>query len=130
MVKNTSETEPVRNPITITVRATVPLMEYGNISLEATQEIDLADGDAVDRSIETLEGLKRLKRDLALVILPMVEADIVRAAPYALKADDPDYHMRKNSPVYRWLRTAEPDLEIPGMTALIASKSVPNSKLE
>jgi hypothetical protein len=60
----------------------------------------------------------------------MTEAEVTRAAPLLLKESNPDYWMRKNSSVYRWLRLAEPELEIPAMLAILHSKPVPNSGLE
>jgi len=131
MVNKSSETEPVRNPITITVRATVPLMEYGNITLEATQDIIVPDTHSeAQRAAEIVEGLSRMKSDLALVILPMVEAEVTRLAPWLIKESDPDNSMRKNCSVYRWLRIAQPGQKIPAMDAILASKPVPNSGLE
>lgn len=118
------------SPITITVRATIPTQQYGNLVLEATQVIDLGAGDALDRSMETTEGLRRLKRDLALVVMPLAEAEVDRCASVLLKDDHPDAWLQRNSALYRWLRVAEPDMKVPAMEAIIASKPVPNTALE
>ncbi len=119
-----------RSNIIITFRATVPTQQYGNITLEATQTIDIADGDAIDRSIETIEGLQRLKRDIAMVILPLAEAEVDRCASVLVKEAYPDSWLQRNSSLYRWLRVSEPDLIIPAMQDILASKSIPNQGLE
>jgi len=109
------------------VKALVPVIAYGNIELQATQEIDLANGNALDRSVETIAGAQKLKNDLAQVILPMVEAEVRRYASILLKEENPTWWLSKNSTVYTWFRIAYPDIEVPAMQNILdiqASNSV------
>lgn len=124
MVKAVEKTEPIPAPqqskITITVRATVPTQQYGNLTIEATQEIFLPDNvNAHDRSTATISGLELLKGDLALVVLPLAEAEVARCSSVLLKEVYPDAWLQRNSSLYRWLRVSEPDLEIPAMQRII-----------
>ena len=109
-----------QSKITITVRATIPTQQYGNLTLEATQEIFLPENvNAHDRSTATISGLELLKSDLALIILPLAEAEVERCKSALVKEAYPDAWMQRNSPPYRWLRVSEPDLEIPAMQVII-----------
>jgi hypothetical protein len=124
------EVNAPQSKITITVRATIPTQQYGNLTLEATQEIFLPEGaNAVQRSTFTVSGLELLKRDLALVVLPLAEEEVNRCKSVLIKDDHPDAWLQRNSPLYRWLRVTEPDLEIPAMIDVLktaAFTSVPH----
>lgn len=123
-----------QSKITITVKALVPVMAYGNIAFEATQEIEFLHAEfgteALERHTQTVAALELLNRSIAEMVLPMVEAEIVRYASILLKEANPSYWMSNNSPVYKWFRLTNPDIEIPGMQAILDSRSIPNSGLE
>lgn len=120
--------------ITVTMRVTVPIVAYGNLSFEATQEINFVhvDGgtEALERHMQTVTALELLQRSIAEVILPMVEAEVVRYSPILLKEANPSSWLARNSTAYMWFRIAYPDIEIPAMNAILAARSVPNSALE
>jgi hypothetical protein len=124
MAKSEETPVPVQqSKITITVRATVPTQQFGNLTLEATQEISLPENvNAHDRSTATVTGLELLKSDLALVVLPLAEAEVARCKSALVTDDHPDSWLQRNSPLYRWLRVAEPELEIPAMREIINGK--------
>lgn len=127
MVKTENQPNPndAQSKITITVRATIPTQQYGNLTLEATQEILLPENvNAVQRSTLTVSGLELLKRDLALVVLPLAEEEVMRCKSVLVKDDHPDAWLQRNSPLYRWLRVAEPDLPIPAMQEIIGNKDI------
>lgn len=127
MVKTTEKPVPAQqSKITITVRATIPTQQYGNLTLEATQEIVLPENlNAHDRSTATVSGLELLKSDLALVVLPLAEAEVERCKSVLIADAHPDAWLQRNSPLYRWLRVTEPEMDIPAMHAIIASKQNP-----
>jgi hypothetical protein len=68
--------------------------------------------------------LELLKRDLALVVLPLAEEEVTRCKSVLVTDDHPDAWLQRNSPLYRWLRVSEPDLEIPAMQDILASKDI------
>lgn len=116
------ESAVTRSGIRISIKATIPLMQYGNVVLEAAQEIDLAVNDETSRSVETIAGLNRLKEDMALVVLPLVEAEVNRARPALMVEQNPDAWMRRNCAVYQWLRIMQPDLYIEPMQQIMENE--------
>lgn len=125
MVKSSETPVPAQSKITITVRATIPTQQYGNLTLEATQEIFLPENiNAHDRSTATITGLELLKSDLALVVLPLAEEEVNRCKSALVKDAHPDAWLQRNSPLYRWLRVSEPDLIIPAMQDIIGNQNI------
>lgn len=111
--------------IVVTVKALIPVIQYGNIAIEATMEIDPIDLD--DENEGTIpEHITHVRKELARSIIPLVEAEITRNAESLLNQPNPDNWMRRNSTVYQWFRISNPDVEIPAMAAILASKDVPN----
>lgn len=109
--------------IVVTVKALIPVIQYGNIALEATQEIDT---EEEGNQMGVDDAINLLREQVALSVLPLVESEVERCASALLKEPNPDNWMRRNSTVYQWFRISNPDVEIPAMAAILASKDVPN----
>lgn len=110
----------------VSVKVTVPLVQYGNIEMFVSQEF-YTDQDTPN---ETREGvinatLKRLQFHLVQQIVPMAEADVLRCKSVLMKEDHPDAWMQRNSGMYRWLRVAAPDLKISAMEEILRSEQLP-----
>lgn len=111
--------------VLISVKALIPVVEYGSLTIEASWESEV-DESQVDRSATVIEGIKRLQNDMAMALLPLVESEITRAASVLLKDHDPDAFMRRNCKLYNWFKIVNPDVIIPAMQAILASKEIPN----
>ena len=94
----------------IVVKFLIPVIAYGNIAIEATREVESEDFEGATTD---------LRKALALSILPLVEAEVMRYAPILLKEANPRYWLSRNSTVFQWFCIANPDVEIPAMTAII-----------
>jgi len=113
---------PALTEITVSVKATVPLLQYGNIEMFVSQKFTVHDTlDA--RENTTIMGLTQLKRHIAEIVLPLAEAEILSARHHLLKEAHPDVWMQQRNSVYRWLRVAQPDMTIPAMDAIIYDES-------
>lgn len=109
---------PALTEISMSVKVTIPLLQYGNIEMFVSQKAVVHDTPEA-RETATLEGLNRLKRHVAEIVLPLVEAEVQRGLPELLKQSNPDTWMQIKNPTYRWLRVAQPDMTIPAMEAII-----------
>lgn len=127
MVKSAEMLTSEMPRITVTYRATIPTQQYGNITLEATWEKSVFADKLVE---ETSAAFVLLQATIAQQVMPLADAEVTRCASVLVKEVHPDAWMQRNSSVYRWMRVANPTLEIPAMTAIINSKSVPNTALE
>lgn len=107
--------------IVVTVKALIPVIQYGNIAIEATQEIEVERDDLYH---ETLNSTKVLRLTLADSILPLVESEVERCASVLLKEANPDTWMRRNSTVYQWFKISNPDIPVPAMDKLMKGKSL------
>lgn len=112
------ETVPALTDVTVSVKVTIPLQQYGNIEMFVSQKFTVRD-TADSREQITIFGLNELKRNIANVVLPLAEEEVIRARPALLRESNPDVWMQKANSVYRWLRVAQPDMVIPAMDAVI-----------
>lgn len=104
--------------ITVSVKVTIPLQQYGNIEMFVSEKL-IVNNDIEIREHATIAGLNQLKWRIAQVVLPLAEAEVERGKPALMREASPDTWMQKNNSVYRWLRVAQPDMEIPAMEAII-----------
>lgn len=104
--------------VTVSVKCTIPLQQYGNIEMFVSQKFIVSD-TVNSREQVTVLGLNQLKYQIAQVVLPLAEAEVERGKPALMREANPDTWMQKNNSVYRWLRVAQPDMEIPAMEAII-----------
>lgn len=107
--------------IIVTVKALIPVIQYGNIQIEATEEIELDENNTT--SLMTDIAITDLRKSVADAILPLVESEVERCASVLLKEANPDSWMRRNSTVYQWFRISNPDVEIPAMTNIAKQKA-------
>lgn len=109
----------------VSVKATVPLLQYGNIEMFVSQEFYTpADEPDSLRDSLTDANLKRIQNHLVHQILPMVEADVMRCQSVLEKEKHPDAWMQRNNSAYRWLRFAAPDLKIDAMQTVLGAMTV------
>lgn len=113
---------PLLTEISLSVKVTIPLVQYGNIEMFVSQKAVVVDTPE-NRATATLNGLNRLKLHIAEVVLPLVEADVERVRPVLLKEANPDVWMQKNNSTYRWLRVAQPDMMIAAMESIILDEN-------
>lgn len=104
--------------VTVSVKVTIPLQQYGNIEMFVSQKFVVSD-TLNARENATITGINQLKYQLAQIVLPLAEAEVERGKPALMREANPDTWMQKNNSVYRWLRVAQPDMEIPAMEAII-----------
>ena len=124
-----TENQPDALPLAktvVSVKVTVPLVQYGNIEMFISQEIYVP----LDKPSEVTENLtnawlERLQSHLVQQIVPMAEADVLRCKSVLEKEDHPDAWMQRNSGMYRWLRVAAPDLKISAMEEILRSEQLP-----
>lgn len=124
---------PARPPVDVTplmvktvvsVKATVPLVQYGNVEMFVSQEFFTpADTPQVVRDEMTHNNLTRLRELLVDQVEPMAEADILAAKPVLLKEVSPDAWMQRQNSVYRWLRVASPDRRLQAMEEIVHDES-------
>lgn len=113
---------PALTEITISVKATIPLQQYGNIEMFVSQKYTVQDTPET-RENATVNGLTDLKNYIALAVLPLVEAEVERGRPALLREASPDTWMQQKNSIYRWLRVAYPELVIPAMEAIVLDES-------
>jgi len=109
----------------VSVKATVPLLQYGNIEMFVSQEIYTeasASQELRDGLIRT--NLANLREHLALQILPLAETEVTRCISVLKKEAHPDAWMQRNSSTYRWLRVAAPDMTIQAMQEIIGNQNI------
>jgi hypothetical protein len=121
LTKTVIET-PALTEVTVSVKVTVPLQQYGNVEMFVSQKFVVADTQEA-RNAATIDGLNQLKGQIAQVVLPLAEAEVERGKPALLREANPDTWMQKNNSVYRWLRVAQPDMNIPAMEAILLDES-------
>jgi hypothetical protein len=106
--------------VTVKVTALIPTGDYGNLGFELTQEIELP---AEVPNEKIMPGaLTVLRLNLALSVLPLVEAEVVRASSVLMKDANPDAFMRRNCKVYNWFVISNPDVRIPAMERILEEK--------
>lgn len=127
MSKSAETPVPAQSKITVTYRATIPAQQYGNITLEATWEMEVNPAELVEK---TSAAFVLLQATIAQQVMPLADAEVTRCTSVLVKETHPDAWMQRNSPPYRWMRVANPTLEIPAMQAIIDSKPVHNTELE
>ncbi len=113
---------PALTEVTVSVKVTVPLQPYGNVEMFVSQKFVVADTQEA-RNAATIDGLNQLKYQIAQVVLPLAEAEVERGKPKAIKEANPDTWMQLNNSVYRWLRVAQPDMNIPAMEKILLDES-------
>lgn len=101
--------------IIVTVKHTIPLMDFGNIIYEVAQEIEMGEPSPQELGFATENALASLKTSLSETILPLVNSEVERCMSVLTQDSEPDKWMRKNSKVYQWFRLAYPDVDIPAM---------------
>lgn len=96
--------------ITLKFGATVPIMDYGNFSVEATWTGEANPAEAGDL-------LTELRLTVANQVLHVVEAQIKRAVAYGKMqhVNDPEKFLMVESKPFYWLRTVAPELNIPSL---------------
>lgn len=109
---------PAMTEITVSVKATIPLLSYGNTEIFVSQKYITRD-DYVSREQATIAGIDALKSAITQAVLPMVEAEVERARPALVVERSPDVWMQQKNSVYRWFRVFAPDAGIPAMEAII-----------
>lgn len=114
---------PAIPSMTITVKATIPTQEYGNIVLEVVQSITPADEQEHTKSGLIMDTIDNVLRNFALTVLPLAEAEVTKARPALLREAYPDSFLQRNSPLYRWLRVVQPGLNVPAMQDVISDES-------
>lgn len=107
--------------VTVSVKVTIPLQQYGNVEMFVSQKFVVSD-TLNARENATITGIEQLKYQLAQVVLPLAEAEVERGKPALMREANPDTWMQKNNSVYRWLRVAQPDMEIPAMMEIITDE--------
>lgn len=115
-----ADVTPLMVKTVVIVKATVPLVQYGNLEMFVSQEI-YTRADEADSMLTVLTTamLTHLRELLADQVEPMAEADIVAARAVLLKEASPDTWMQRQNSVYRWLRVASPDRRLQAMEAII-----------
>lgn len=123
--KPTADALPLAKTV-VSVKITVPLVQYGNIEMFVSQEI-FSDEHTTNSQREGAinDMLERLQFQLVQQIVPMAEADVLRCKSVLEKEDHPDAWMQRNSGMYRWIRVAAPDLKISAMEAILRSEQLP-----
>jgi hypothetical protein len=107
----------------VSVKATIPTQPYGNIEVFVSQEMYMDASNSQDvRAGLIISEMESLKRNIAEMVLPLAEAEVERAQSALVKAPNPDVWMQQANPLYRWLRVAEPDLNIPAMDAILTKR--------
>lgn len=127
-IQTQSEPAPQMAKTVVSVKVTVPLVQYGNIEMFVSQEIFTEVSDSQEyRDGLIRANLNRLQSHLVQQIVPMVEAEVPRAKlnPDFLKAQNPDAWMQRNNPAYRWLRVAAPDMKISAMETIMHGEQLP-----
>lgn len=107
----------------VSVKATIPTMNYGNLEIFVSQDYftDQGEPDAV-RAMFVRSTMDTLRLSIADMIVPLADAEVERAMPALVKESHPDVWMQQKNPLYRWLRAAAPTVEIPAMKALLAKR--------
>lgn len=113
---------PSLTEIAVSVKVTIPLQQYGNIEMFVSQKFTVHD-TVEAREDATIIGLNQLKRHIAEVVLPLAEAEVISGRPALLRETNPDVWLQRNSSLYRWLRVAQPDMEIPAMNDVIMDEN-------
>lgn len=132
MVKATEKSVPTSAPAdpllvksVVSFKVTVPLIQYGNIEMFASQEFyTQADEPDLKRDVLRASLLEKLRLQMADQILPLAEAEVLRAKPALVKEQFKDAWMQRNNPTYRWLRVAAPDLTIQAMQDIIGNMNI------
>lgn len=109
---------PTTTEITVSVKATIPTLEYGNIEFFVSEKFIVTD-DHESREHGLVAGMQQCKAAIAKVVFPLAEAEVERAKSVLLSQRNPDNWMQLNNKTYRWLRVAEPDMVVPAMEAII-----------
>lgn len=116
--------EPLLVKSVVSFKVTVPLVQYGNIEMFASQEFyTQADEPDLKRDVLRSALLQTLREQMAEQVLPLVEAEVLRSKPQFAKDTSPAEWMYRNNPTYRWLRVAAPDLKIAAMQEVFDSRS-------
>jgi hypothetical protein len=108
--------------VAVSVKVTIPLQQYGNIEMFVSQKFTVHD-TVEAREDATIIGLNQLKRHIAEVVLPLAEAEVISGRPALLREANPDVWLQRNSSLYRWLRVAQPDMEVPAMNDVIMDEN-------
>lgn len=117
--------EPLLVKSVVSVKVTVPLLQYGNIEMFSSQEFyTRADEPDDKREILRASLLNVMREQMAEQILPLAEAEVVRAKSALVKEKFPDSWMQRNNPTYRWLRVAAPDMTIIAMQEIIGNMDI------
>lgn len=125
----TEQPEPAPVPqlakTVVSVKATIPMQQYGNIEIFVSNEIfiDAQEAETV-RSATARAMMDNLRNDIAAMVLPLANEEVIRCKSVLVKEHHPDAWMQRNSPPYRWLRAAAPNLPIPEMQEILASRDV------
>lgn len=117
--------EPLLVKSVVSVKVTVPLVQYGNIEMFSSQEF-YTQADEPDSKREILRAtlLDTMRQQMAEQILPLAEAEVQRAKSALVKEKFPDSWMQRNNPTYRWLRVCHPDLKISAMEQIVNEKEI------
>ena len=101
------------------------MQQYGNLEIFVSSEIFMDAQEAeIVRSATARAMMDNLRNDIAAMILPLANEEVIRCKSVLVKEHNPDAWMQRNSPPYRWLRAAAPNLPIPEMQEIIGSKNV------
>jgi hypothetical protein len=114
--------------VTVKVTALIPTVDYGNLGFELTQEVELPESGASANHAVLIQGATNsLRLQLAMSVLPLVEAEVVRASSVLMKDATPDAFMRRNCKVYNWFVITNPDVRIPAMERILANRQTMDS---
>lgn len=116
--------EPLLVKSVVSFKVTVPLVQYGNIEMFTSQEF-YTQANEPDSKREILRAslLDTMRKQMTEQVLPLAEAEVLRAKSALVKEKYPDSWMQRNNPTYRWLRIAAPDLKILAMQDILDSRS-------
>lgn len=116
--------EPLLVKSVVSFKVTVPLVQYGNIEMFSSQEF-YTQADEPDSKREVLRAtlLDTMRKQMAELVLPLMEEEVKRAKPALVKEAYPDAWMQRTIPAYRWLRVAAPELSVEAMDEIVASRA-------
>lgn len=119
-----ADVTPLMVKTVVSVKATVPLVQYGNLEMFVSTEIHTR-ADEPDSMRDSLISatLIRLQGHLVDQIVPMAEAVVERDSELLLREANPDAKMQRDNPMYRWVRVAAPNRKLEAMEAIIHDES-------
>ncbi len=129
MVKPTDKPEIITAPLmvksVVSIKATVPLMPYGNIEMFSSQEF-YTQSDQPDSVRDEIRAnlLTSLRLQTVEQVLPLAEAEVLRCKSALVKDRFPEAWMQRNSSAYRWLRVAAPDMAIQAMQDILGNINI------